>query len=104
MILPVPAIVVFEGWAFLLMAADFKLRHISVASERHLWTSAASCPRFEHHEAWGNRSLDGLAPCAFQLERRRHPPYERRKFVTQPEANSLKSIIFPRTETASSGG
>jgi hypothetical protein len=35
MILAAPAFVVFEGWAFLLMAAaDFKLRDISGASER----------------------------------------------------------------------
>jgi hypothetical protein len=32
--LAAPAFVVFEGWAFLLLAAgDFKLRDISVASE-----------------------------------------------------------------------
>jgi hypothetical protein len=35
MILATPAFAVFEGWGFLLMAAeDFKVRDISVASER----------------------------------------------------------------------
>jgi len=33
MILAAPAFAVFEGWAFLQMAADFKLRDISAASE-----------------------------------------------------------------------
>jgi hypothetical protein len=67
--LAAPAFVVFEGWEFVLMMSRDFVAAAQTSADQMPWISAASCPRFEHHEAWGShfrddrrRSKSGPAP------------------------------------------